>query len=159
MRIEQCIYQATHLKLDWFLWQTSYMTVLIFSHLFCYYTRRMCWVLIMHYSCSLQYPFSKKLHCLCLPMTCLAAMTITGSDIFMSLLLLCLSNMSSSNSAFIVAVLCIIFFHETSLSSSSNDMPCSDEKYRQFEADRHLKYKCPVCRGDCYKVLSFVLNL
>nr|CAD1818444.1 unnamed protein product [Ananas comosus var. bracteatus] len=28
----------------------------------------------------------------------------------------------------------------------------SDEKYRQFEADRHLKYKCPVCRGDCYKV-------
>lgn len=28
----------------------------------------------------------------------------------------------------------------------------SDEKYRQFESDRNLHYKCPPCRGECYKV-------
>nr|XP_010923417.1 uncharacterized protein LOC105046515 isoform X2 [Elaeis guineensis] len=28
----------------------------------------------------------------------------------------------------------------------------SDEKYQQFQADGNLYYKCPACRGDCYRV-------
>ncbi|XP_031496746.1 uncharacterized protein LOC116261925 isoform X2 [Nymphaea colorata] len=28
----------------------------------------------------------------------------------------------------------------------------SDEKYRQFQADTNLYYKCAACRGDCYQV-------
>ncbi|XP_073105374.1 uncharacterized protein [Elaeis guineensis] len=28
----------------------------------------------------------------------------------------------------------------------------SDEKYRQFQADQNLYYKCAACRGDCYQV-------
>ncbi|KAI4323419.1 hypothetical protein L6164_023026 [Bauhinia variegata] len=28
----------------------------------------------------------------------------------------------------------------------------SDEKYLQFQVDGNLQYKCPTCRGECYKV-------